>query len=485
MFFLGYSACNEERLELDPAGLTEDGYFADEVEFERGVFAIYAKLSDFYWYNAGQFNTVVPVTLLPGDDVTTEGEDEFEVFTNINPGSGRLAYFYSAIYQLIARANVVLQKIEAEENVYVTEGLKEYHKGEALFLRGYGNYLLWNLFGTAPLRTTRLASLDESKPTSSSGTQLLDQAIQDFTEAATLLPETWSEDNRGRATQNAAYGMAGKSLVFRATVTNSTADYQSAISNFDNISGVSLVPAFGDNFAFDTENNEESLFEFQATQAFGGDNVWLSNDFDNAIGAMTAYWGFYENHWTLFGKQPFIATEKLAAIFDDEDPRKDLTLDDATLAIRKYVARDKLNQPGASSVNNPRILRYADVLLLKAEALNESNGSTTEAIDLINEVRTRARGAGSSPENLDNTETSREVIRQWIMDERLMELAAEGQRWFDVRRWTLGGKLNPDNDFFSSAIPDNIGFSNPKHLNFPIPTNETNVNPNITQNPGY
>jgi hypothetical protein len=100
-------------------------------------------------------------------------------------------------------------------------------------------------------------------------------------------------------------------------------------------------------------------------------------------------------------------------------------------------------------------------------------------------VRTRARGAGTSPANRDNTVTDREQIRQWIMDERLMELAGEGQRWFDLRRWALAGQITLDNTFFNSAIPDDMGFSSPKHLNYPIPTSETNVNPNITQNSGY
>jgi hypothetical protein len=486
VLLFGYNACDDSKLDVQPGSVTEDAYFIEEIEFERAIYGVYAKMADFYWYNAGQNSTVVPVTLLPGDDITTGGQDEFEIFSNISPGSGRLAYFYGAIYQMIARANVVLEKNAAvAEGIYVTPGLKENHRGEALFLRGYSNYLLWNLFGTAPLRTERLTSLDDSKPASTTGTQLLDQAVTDFTEAASLLPDSWDSNNVGRVTKNSANGMLGKTLVFRGTVNDSDADYQAAITAFNKITTAMLVPAFDDNFAFDTENNDESLFEYQATQAFGGDNVWLPNDFDNAIGDLSAYWGFYDNHWTLFGKQPFIGTQKLADAFEAGDPRIALTLDVADKTIKKYVSRDKLNQPGASSVNNPRILRYADVLLLKAEALNESGGSTTEAIDLINEVRARARGAGASPTDRSNAVTDRAQIRQWIMDERLMELAGEGQRWFDLRRWALAGQITLDNAFFSSAIPGDMGFESPMNLNYPIPTSETNVNPNITQNPGF
>ena len=143
------------------------------------------------------------------------------------------------------------------------------------------------------LDTVRVTSTDQFTPPGTTGTQLLDQAITDFADAAALLPTSWDDANRGRVTKNGAYGMLGKSLVFRASFTNAAADYTAAISAFNNISGVDLVAKFDDNFAFDTENNDESLFEFQATQAFALDNVWLPNDFDNAVGNLSVYWGFY------------------------------------------------------------------------------------------------------------------------------------------------------------------------------------------------
>lgn len=479
------NSCDESILDLQPNAVTEEAYFVEEIEFERAVLGIYAKMTDFYWYNGGQNSCVLPVTLLPGDDITTTGQEEFEIFSNINPASGRLSYFYSAIYQMIARANVVIEKVIAvEDGIYVTAGRKDAHLGEALFLRAYGHYLLWNIFGTAPVRNFRVKVIAEMNPTSSSGTELLDQAITDLTEAATLLPATWDAANRGRVTKNSANGLLGKALVFKGTITGAAADHQAAITAFDKIAGASLVANFDDNHAFDTENNAESLFEYQATQAFGFDNIWLSNDFDNAVGALSVYWGFYNNNFTMFGKPRFIATQKLADMYPVGDPRKALTLNPANNNIRKYVSRDRSNQGGSSSVNNPRILRYADILILKAEALNESNGSTVEAINLLNQVRTRARGAGVEPANLSTGITDRAQIRQLIMNERLMELAGEGERYFDLRRWALGSKITLNNAFFNSAIPTDLAFA-AKHLNFPIPTSETDRNPNITQNEGY
>ncbi len=486
---LSLNACDEKRLDVQPGSPTEESFFVEEIEFERAVYGIYAKLTDLYWYNGGQDNSVQPVTLLPGDEITTGGQDEFEIFSNIQPGSYRLAYMYAATYQLIARSNVLLGKNStAAAGVYQTPNLKNYHRGEALFMRAYGHYLLWNIFGTSPVVTERVLDLDKTTPSSSTGTQLLDQAIADLTEAATLLPASWPADFRGRVTTNSANGLLGKALVFKASATGNNADYQAALTAFSKIKDVTLTAKFDDNFAFDTENNSESLFEHQASQAFGFDNVWLSNDFDNAIGALSVFWGYYSNQFNLFGKAPFIATQKLVDAFEIGDPRRDLTLKDSTKAIRKYVTRDKVNQPGASSVNNPRILRLADVLLLQAEALNESGGSKSDAIGFINQVRTRARNmvsGGTVPANFPTTETNQATIRQWIQDERLRELAGEGQRWFDLRRWSLGGKITLNNAFFSSALPGVIQFDINKHRYFPIPNSETDVNPNITQNPGY
>ncbi|NJO00873.1 MAG: RagB/SusD family nutrient uptake outer membrane protein, partial [Bacteroidia bacterium] len=152
---------------------------------------------------------------------------------------------------------------------------------------------------------------------------------------------------------------------------------------------MSLVGNFADNFSVRTENNPESLFEYQAASS-GNDNVWLSNDNFQSIGTFSSYWGFYENHWSMFGKQPYIATDKLLNAFEEGDPRRALTLNPDNKQIQKYWTQNEPTNTGVGSFNNPRILRYADVLLLWAEALNET-GDQAGAIALINQVRTRAR----------------------------------------------------------------------------------------------
>src|SRR5678810_889612 len=131
-----YYSCNKSNLDLLPHGPTEQSFFTQESDFQKAVYGVYAKINDVYWYNAGADNSTMPIYLLPGDDITTnEGNEEFEQFGSIQPSSGRVNYFYTIWYQLNARANVLLEKINnVADDIYVTPNLKVYNKGETLLL---------------------------------------------------------------------------------------------------------------------------------------------------------------------------------------------------------------------------------------------------------------------------------------------------------------------------------------------------------------
>lgn len=493
---IAYSACDESRLDVVPSSPTEEAYFKEELEFERGILGVYAKMNGFFSWNGGQEITNDPsvaIWQLPGDDATSVGTGstslDFENFNSLQPGNSIVKNYYANSYQVIARANVMLEKIAGvADGIYVTPNLKEYHNGEALFLRGYAHFGLWNFFGIAPVVTKRISTTDDTFAEPSEGNALLDQAIADFQAAAALLPASWPDTDRGRVTRNAAYGMLGKALLFRGTVTDSDADFTAAIAAFNNISGASLVEDFGDNFAADTENNAESLFEYQASRS-PEENIWLPEEFSNVNGSMSVCsWVPFTNtnNWG-YGNAPFIATTKLLNAFEPGDPRLALTMDPTSRTILKYTQRDQTVLGGASSTNNPRILRYADVLLMKAEAILRSGGSKSEAIGLINEVRTRARNMDDTgiPANRNTAETNDSVVMDWIMSERFVELAfEEGSRWFDLRRWHMAEEITLNNAFFAS---DNTGFefNADKHLYFPIPQVEMDRNIKMRQNAGY
>ncbi|HVY74829.1 MAG TPA: RagB/SusD family nutrient uptake outer membrane protein [Puia sp.] len=483
--------CNSKSLDIPPPTPAESNYFSNENEYKTAIFGVYALLSDYYSSSnipGGSGSTEMETFFLPGADITTSAQEAYELFGNrMNSTEGKLAQVFGSSYVLCNRANKVIASFaNVKDGVFQTPGLENWNKGEVYFLRGFAHYMLWNLFGTAPLDTANVVSASQFNPPSSQGTELLDQAISDFTTAASLLPASWDAADLGRVTANSAYGMLGKSLVFRATVNKDAADYQAALTAFSKISGVSLVANFEDNFDWEQENNAESLFEYQSGSNINGfTNGWLSNDAAD-VGVASGFWQCYGGGQTYVGGGLWIATDKLASAFDPADPRLPLTLNTSNNNITKYVLKGK-PESVVNDLDNYRILRYADVLLLEAEATIQSGGSASAAIGFINQVRARARsmvGGGTVPADLNTAETDPATIMQWIMDERLRELGGEGQNWFDIRRWALGGQITLDNDYFSSVNPTQMSWDN-HYLFFPIPSSEKDKNPNIVQNPGY
>ncbi|MBL4677395.1 MAG: RagB/SusD family nutrient uptake outer membrane protein [Mucilaginibacter sp.] len=488
-----YTACKSV-LDVPPPTQSEDTYFKTEGEFRTATLGVYATLTDFYSSASASAggNAMLKSFYLPGDDLTMSSANNYEIFKGLTSSDGDLSYFFRSNYIMIGRANKVLEKIEGAGNdVFTTPGLKDAIKGESLFLRAFAFYQLWNMFGTAPIVTKTFTTLNELQTPSSQGTQLLDQAITDLTAAATLLPDSWTAGDKGRVTKNSANALLGKALVFRATVNKNAADYNAAVTAFNKITGATLMANFEDNFDYHEgkENNEESMFEFQAGQALvgsGGMNAWLANDQCDCGAAGAYYFMFTTEGNNYMGGGFYFPTEKFKNVFEDGDPRLQYTFTADKGKVVKYILNNQL-EGGVNSINNYRILRYADVLLLKAEATLQGGGSTADAIGLINQVRTRARNmvaGGTIPANFNTGESNKTTIMQWIIDERLRELGAEGGRWWDLRRWAIGGVITLNNAYFSSNLSGQIAFD-AHYLYFPIPDSEKNNNPNIVQNPGY
>ena len=132
------------------------------------------------------------------------------------------------------------------------------------------------------------------------------------------------------------------------------------------------------------------------------------------------------------------------------------------------------------------------MLLLKAEAIVRTGGSTSDAIELVNEIRTRARNSvpdtipvSSVPADYDTGESNTETVLEWIKKERFMELAGEeSHRWVDIKRWYKEGELTINNEFFSS-LRDDMALDPNVHFVYPIPNNEIDLNPNVFQHEGY
>ncbi len=509
------NGCNKSNLDIIDPDITEEDYFKTEEDFFRSIIGAYAKITDIYWFNNNA--ALHGSWLLPGDDITVgalgghDGNYGFDQFVKITPGTGAIKDVWTTLYQIINRTTIVILKCdEAPAGIFADPAMKDKIKGEALFLRSWCNYKLWNTYGTAPLIATRITDFAKVKTPNSKETELLDQAVTDLTLAATLLPVSWDAANSGRVTSESANGLLGKCLVFRACwnkkadAAKATTDYNAAITAFNAITTRVLVPNFSYNFDATKENNQESLFEFQASSQAGFECIWLGNDFNQSIGAMDNYLGYYTQQWQWWGNSPYVPSKKLIAAFQTGDPRITetfvATADPNYYGYQwaKYIKHD-IQGGFNTSMNNPRILRYADILLLKAEAILKSGGTKSEVIGLVNQIRTRARGAGTVPANLNTAETNESTIMQWIMDERFVELAGDDDhRWFDLKRWHYAGYIDLStwnggdgvNGFSTSRPAIEFMFADfltatEGKLWYPIPSAEINANNLVLQNPGY
>lgn len=415
----------------------------------------------------------------PGDALVIASYDNF-TFT---PSEQSLERWWSTLYQGIRRANLVLESLP---DINMNQDMKNRLTGEASFLRAYFYFTLVRAFGDVPEVLTTNVSKDLGR--TSKDVIYDDVIIPDLETAIDFLPEKsdYSAADLGRATRGAAKGILAKVYLFRHDFVNAEKYAMEVI----NSGQYSLDPDFSHVFSTDGEYGPGSVFEIGAlpdnNMVNGGDqygNTW------GVRGVPNLGWGFGRPSWALiqfFGNDPrkdetiiFLGEtlDGIKILGDGSTP--DTTYTDATktkiLEIECY--NQKTFTPGTetrfSFGYNRRILRYADILLMAAEALNE-NGKPQQALTYLNEVRARARG--NDPNVLpDITVTDQDQLRDLILEERHRELALEGHRFWDlVRTGKAPEVLGP------------LGFVTGKNEILPIPENEVNISEGlIKQNPNY
>lgn len=509
------SSCDPTLVDQAPFAPTELSYFASARDFRAPLAGVYATIYDDYHFSATGYNGWISgIWLLPGDDLTENrgANTYFELFDgSLNPNNSRLQFAFASAYKGIARANVLIDRVNTVDYAGF-DGAEEIAmmEGEVLFFRAYQYFKLFNIFGSVPLVTKRLQTEAETNTPRSPAVDVLSQVITDLQSALAKVPEAWPTEYAGRITKNAVRGLLVKALVFRGNYSGNTSDFQEALTYFNAITAV-LVPDYLHNFDAKTENNAESLYELQAARPSGaGNNLNLSHDGAwRGVENMSVFRGFMME---VSGRGDFndavntryLVTEKLLTAFGS-DPRIRVFLNPEDgvegRIFQKYNKPDGVNElppMHGGSANNERILRYADVKLLAAEAALKT-GNPSAAIGHINDVRARARtwgqtsgfGDGSVPSAYPTSETSASTIMQWIMDERFVELAGEGHRWWDLKRWHTTGDISlagwsGDISGFSTYLASPVQFDVNKHLVFPLPQAEIERNSGITENnPGY
>lgn len=492
------SSCNEDEfLEIDPTGrVTSDNFLNTDNEVKLAIVGVYNAMQNNF--SSGSWASVYFVKNLPGDDClagSTEGDqsgyqniDDFAIQTD----NDKIKLIWSNFYKTISSTNTIINQVEPN-----TDAKKEMI-AEAKALRAYCYFEIVTMFGAAPLMTVNpISEVDYHLPRSSTA-DIYTQIEKDFSEAIPDLPlkSEYSAADRYRMSKGTAQAYYGKVLLYQKKYGEAATQLAFVISSLE----YDLEPDFADVWTKETEFGQESLFEVSYTAQesydwgnfpWGGGNEnnieaqlqgprdaifdvanttlevvngWGFNNPSAKIGQAFADAGDTERgNATVLSAADFIATG--GAI-------KNPSAHDYEGYMRmKYVTKaSETSESGVPELNytiNWRLMRYADVLLMAAEAYHFSTQDGLALIEL-NKVRDRA-GLGDI--------TTSDDIFQAIVTERQLELAFEGSRFWDLVRWDL-------------AVQElgSLGFTANKHELFPIPQSEIIANNSIDdtdQNPGY
>lgn len=471
------SACDNSFLKTDPQGQVAGAVFwQNEDDATKAVNAMYANLRS--WNNTA----FAPIALESvGSDETEKGStasdatffNNYDDFT-VGSSDGQLSGFWSGQYQNINYANQVIDNIPA---IDMDGNLKARYLAEAKFVRAYSYFRLVRAFGDVPLRLHLPSGATEYNLPRTPKAEVYQALESDLSEAEAVLPASYGSADVGRITQGAALSLHAKIAMYQG-------NWQKVFDLTNQVisSGkYSLFSDFESLFRINNENSSESIFEIQNELILGNTDASNSqySQVQGVRGVTGGGWGFN------------VPTQALADAFEKGDPRRDATIifrgettpeGDAIPAVgdnplynQKSYVPFKLFASGYNegAQQNVRVIRYAEVLLMNAEAANEL-GNTAQALASLELVRARARGADNTilPKV---TTTDKVALRTAIWHERQVELAMEFDRYFDVIRQ---GR--------ATEIFGPKGWKSGKNEVWPIPQNEIDISAGLlVQNPGY
>lgn len=496
------TSCDMNFDEPNPNAPTIESFWKTSDDAVKGVNAVY---SIFHRGYAGYSRAMYFHGMLKSDEGYGSGGDgglnTLMSFSMNDTNFGLTADTWANLYQGIYRANQVIAYVPG---IDMDETLKKRVVAEATFLRGFFYFNLTLYFGRPVIITE--PSQPTMRPVNATPEEAWAQAEADFIAAAADLPATYGGNDLGRVTKGAAYAMLGKTYLQQHK-------YPEAIDAFAYIvegpgAIYELTADYADNFHIDTENNIESVFELQF--AFREDEN-SDNDLDEGArpnpGASIAKFyapgggpgfqdggarrwvvdEFLEEQTALGERDPRLPVTFLFDYTDELGP--DFTMiygetftsrygtgpDSQRVWYRKLLNDHWRNFESFNSPNNYRVIRYADVLLMYAEALN-GDSRTAEAYEYVDMVRERA---GMEPLTTAMPGLDEDAFLEQLKHERIVELSGEGWRFADLARW---GDLGPA---LASRDPEFANFVVGKHEWYPIPQRDIDLTPGLTQNPLY
>lgn len=496
-------SCNEDDLnKVNPNGVTFDTYFNNADELTAGVNSIYALV---------QSNSLVSREWFFTHDLRSDemasGGGQLETPRNQlllgvhDTGNALVASIWRGWYRTIHRANVVLEKGASVKDI--TPAVRDRLLGEARFLRAWAYYELGTFFGGVPLYKEFSKSVDGALPRSTQQ-EVYDLVIADLKAAETGLPTTYDAKNLGRATKAAVQTLLARTYLQLGNYAAAKTELQKIVSS--NL--YKLVDNYSDLTTEEGEFNAESIFEVVYAPSGGAYN-WGGDSDGSAVQEETVR----TQEYSAIGWRNVIPSNKLLNSYErissgdaKNDPRYPMSywsegdkfnngtstltadrvqgnasvVDGQTLKVswRKYSVLYKIDNGYAQSGINMRIMRYADVLLMLAECENET-GNQAAAITLMNQVRARPSVAMPAYPTKNYPCRNQSEVFDAVVHERMVELAAEQIRNFDIVRWRKNKKQKSE--------PLSYFIAN-KHELLPIPQAEIDNSPAIEQkdqNPGY
>ena len=480
------TSCDKEFLEKSPiVGTTEENFYKTEADAIAGVNAAYAGLQ-FQLSAAGHFRWFWGDIMSNDSEKGGSGDNDVNALLQLETFKGPvntelLEAEWSADYEGIYRANVVLEKVPPIE---MDNNLKARLLGEAKFIRAWHYYNLVAMFGGVPLADHVLAPSEYNMPRATAD-QIWDFIEQDLTEA---IPVLWKRSeypaaDLGRITQGSAQSLLVKAYLWREKWTEAKVTAEAVINSNE----YQLVSNYADIFPVYGENNEESIFEIQYMNASGGN--WgknnanegtFTNVFTRARGMFAGY-GFNiptQNFVDEFFKEGFEDPRLASTVFrigDQMGDRGEFTIENTGGAPFIYYSKKYFDNksedapfgdPNPNGGTNDRVIRYADVLLMHAEA-SYHVGDEGAARTSLNQVRARV--------SVPDISASGPALLDAIFRERRIELGLEAHRFFDLVR---SGR--------ASQELGSLGFIQGVHELFPIPQSQIQAtNGALMQNPGY
>ncbi|WP_046243474.1 RagB/SusD family nutrient uptake outer membrane protein [Hymenobacter terrenus] len=442
-------------------------YYKTEADFRAALTGSYANLR-------GIYNNYYLYSELPADNARTFGESEgsqgpFDKLT-WTPITPQISGAWNDAYRTTALANIILARIEPVP--FANPATKTQYIGEAKFLRALMYFNLVRYFGDVPLVLTEVTSeQDAYKYNRSPAADVYAQIEKDLLDAEAALPVTYAAAaDKGRATKGAAQALLGKVYLQQKKWPEAEAQLAQVVT----ANTYQILPDIANVFGLGKDNNAEIVFAAQyVATGFGEGNSFVHNFVPQPSGTSIT---------SVTSNSTCVGTQDLYNAFEPGDVRRDAFLGiyigtETYYWAKKFIYRVTLQNEGE---NDWPILRYADVLLMYAEALN-NNGKTALAIPQLNRIRTRA-GLAAKPLTLSSADT-----QLAIEQERRVELCFEGQRWYDLIRWDK--EVSTMQAFKTKYLPLDRATVNlnprPEARLLPIPSREVALNPNLKQNPGY